>query len=332
MALVQNTSNYVKFVRGTKTAWETLKLQNQVFDDTLYFIYEAKDSNTGLLYLGTKLIGGSDVETEVPMNLRDLEDVLLSQNIPTGDILVYNGNQWINRPIEQIINVDENLYEFNGDGSLTLKGFNSAAAGAIPQKDETGSLVWVKPEDISELTEINDQITEINGKLEDVATKKEVADLIAQADHLKYTKVESIDDIDPAEIGASNYIYLVPTGDEKNQYAEYMLIDNKIEPVGTWTVDLNDYVTVNTFNDKVTELNDLIAEKATELNGLITTNANSIEYLSTIFDTLEGTVDTIEEEFTTLKTKVGNLDALVVNTAGNTLVEQVNELTQQLTW
>lgn len=332
MALVQNTSNYVKFVRGTKTAWETLKLQNQVFDDTLYFIYEAKDSNTGLLYLGTKLIGGSDVETEVPMNLRDLEDVLLAQNIPTGDILVYNGSKWINRPIEQIIGIDDSIYDFTNDGSLTLKGFADAEVGTIPQKDDTGSLSWVKPGDISELTEINNQITAINGQLENVATKKEVEDLIAQVDHLKYKKVDKVEDIDPAEIGASNYIYLVPTGDEKNQYAEYMLIDNKVEPVGTWTVNLDDYVTVNAFNTKVTELTDLIDTKVSDLTDLITENTNSIEYLSTIFDTLDSTVGTINEEFTALKTKVGDLDSLVVNTAGNTLVQQVNELTQQLTW
>lgn len=332
MASLQNTNNYVKFVRGTKTAWEALKLQNKVYDDTLYFIYESKDSSTGLLYLGTKLIGGTDAETEIPIYLKDLKDVLVASNIPPGNILVWNGSKWIDRPIEQIINIDSNIYDYDDEGNLTLKGFVSAPVGTIPQKDESGSISWIKPEDISEISEISSEITEINGKLENVYTIEQVNNLIATVDHLSYKIVDSKEDIDPAELGASNYIYLVPTNDPNNQYAEYMLIDGNVEPVGTWTVDLKDYVTVEAFNTKVGELTELISGNKTELSDLISENAKNIEALSTNLETVEISVGTLETNFNNLQTKVGDLNSLVVNTEGNTLVEQVNELTQQLTW
>jgi uncharacterized protein (DUF927 family) len=49
------TAAYVKFVRGTPTGFANLATKN---NDTLYFISET-NSNTGKLYLGSKLISGS---------------------------------------------------------------------------------------------------------------------------------------------------------------------------------------------------------------------------------------------------------------------------------
>lgn len=47
--------NFVKFVRGTPTAYNNLQQKNP---DTLYFITE-NNASSGKLYLGNKLIGGS---------------------------------------------------------------------------------------------------------------------------------------------------------------------------------------------------------------------------------------------------------------------------------
>jgi len=49
---------YVKFERGTIAAYNNLKTNNKLNNDTLYFVYESSDSETGKLYLGTKLISG----------------------------------------------------------------------------------------------------------------------------------------------------------------------------------------------------------------------------------------------------------------------------------
>ena len=51
-----NTLNkYVKFVKGSKTAFESLGTKRD--NDTLYFIYGENDSS-GELYLGSRLICG----------------------------------------------------------------------------------------------------------------------------------------------------------------------------------------------------------------------------------------------------------------------------------
>lgn len=53
-------ANYVKFLRGTPAAYANLPNKD---NDTLYFIYE-EDEASSLLYLGSKLITGSDTVIE----------------------------------------------------------------------------------------------------------------------------------------------------------------------------------------------------------------------------------------------------------------------------
>lgn len=89
-------ANYVKFFRGTPKAYENA-VKNS---DTLYFISES-DSNVGSLYLGSKLISGK-INT-----LSELEDILISENLSDGSILVYDEAQstWVNKTITEAIGV-----------------------------------------------------------------------------------------------------------------------------------------------------------------------------------------------------------------------------------
>lgn len=309
MAAIQNTSSYVKFVRGTRAAWEALMAQpNSIHDDTLYFIYETAGASTGILYLGTKQIGGMSGEMEVPTYLSDLEDVLFEEGLSSNDILIYNGNKWINGSVKDVLLFNENVLSLDDADQLTLLGFTAAQVGTIPQKNEAGKLTWVQPGNLS-------AITEINNKLQAVYTKEEVNDLFASVDHLSYVKVENLEEIDLQE---TNKIYLVPTNEEDNQYNEYMVIDGELEPVGKWSVDLNDYVTTTTFNTKVAELNQAIA-----------TNSGNIQAVNGLVATLQGNVETLSTTVVEFKTAVGDLSGYSAN---NTLVEQVNHLTEQLTW
>lgn len=305
MATLQNTNAYVKFVRGTRTAWETLKAQGQIYDDTLYFIYETAGSSTGVLYLGTKQIGGTDGEQPVPIHLDDLDDVLLSANIEPNNLLIFNGEQWVNGTIEDILKFDSNVFELDASNSLTLFGFTAAKVGTIPQKSNEGKISWVEPGNISEITELQNQLKEVYNKDE---VNNLITSEIAKVDHLSYKKVGSLDDIDTT---SSNFIYLVPTEEEENnQYDEYMVIDGDLERVGNWSVDLSDYVTTTTFNTTVGELNDSISG----LTDKVDAGNNSIN------------------ELNQFKTAVGDLSELVVRNEGDTLIKQVNHLTQQLTW
>lgn len=94
--------NYVRFIRGTPKAWANLKVKDE---DCLYFIAN-KDSSTGQLYLGSKLISGSgDSETITDIisgysELKNLNDVSLSLQVSDGSSLVYRNGFWVDEKIQ----------------------------------------------------------------------------------------------------------------------------------------------------------------------------------------------------------------------------------------
>lgn len=300
MASLQNTTSYVKFVRGTVTAWNQLRAASQVYDDTLYFIYESADATTGSLYLGTKLIGGTS--SGGANSLADLTDVIVSE-ISNKNILIYNGVSWINGTVEDVINLNTSTLEIDSTGAISIAGFTQAEVGTIPQKDSSGNITWVAPGNLSEITNINNQ-------LQNIYNKEEVNNLIASVNHLSYKKVGSLDEVNKDATDASRYIYLVPTGNlSGNLYDEYMVIDNQLEPVGSWEVNLNNYIT----NDQLTAV----------LGNYITTNT---------FNTKVGEIETSINTLIEFKNKVGDLSTLNTYEENKTLVEQVNYLTEKLTW
>ena len=90
--------NFVKFVRGTPTAYNNLQQKNP---DTLYFITE-DNASSGKLYLGNKLIGGSITGAT---SLSELVDVFLDNHLSVNHILVYEGNHWVNKDIRDILDI-----------------------------------------------------------------------------------------------------------------------------------------------------------------------------------------------------------------------------------
>lgn len=91
---------YVKFLQITPKVYKNLAHKDQ---DTLYFVYE-KDENTSKLYLGTKLIVGTE-ENDIIHTLSDLQDILLDENIDTDSVLVYDigENSWVNKSLSDLI-------------------------------------------------------------------------------------------------------------------------------------------------------------------------------------------------------------------------------------
>ena len=118
--------------------------------------------------------------------------------------------------------------------------------------------------------------TEVDGKLDlkanaaDVYTKEAadeaIATAVAAADHLKRMVVtkEELDAIAETgkivdaegkeqEIEVTQYVFLVPAAEgedsENDNYDEYMIIEGEIERLGSWQVDLANYVTTSNLTE-----------------------------------------------------------------------------------
>lgn len=246
--------NYVKFQRGSTTAFEALKEANGLSNNTLYFVYDTDDTS-GKLYLGSRLISSVGSGAGIS-NLKQLEDVLIT-NLQAKDILMADSDgNWKNVSIADLANeiaaqqglgftVNENIFNFTPTKQLTLNGFDGASANQIPMKSVEGKLTWT---DKPDLTTINQKVGNLETGLQDLqdnmATK--IAQEIAKANHLTYKKVNSI--ADATEI---NTVYLIPNGetteDGENKYEEYMIVDGYLEKLGEWGVNLSDYVTMAEF-------------------------------------------------------------------------------------
>lgn len=85
-------ANYVKFLRGTPSAYEALSVKDS---NTLYFI-AGTNQKVGKLYLGDILVAGNVTEggDSVLDSLGELIDVNL-QGLITGQVLGYNGTEWV---------------------------------------------------------------------------------------------------------------------------------------------------------------------------------------------------------------------------------------------
>lgn len=220
MALLP-TTDYVRFVRGSKQAFNALLNKAS---DTLYFVYDPDDSTVGSLYLGSRLIGGTG--SAASSSLGDLKDIILS-TIKDKQILVFNttSNSWENGTLSDILGVDETSIIKATTGNLSLNGFTAAKVNTIAFKQEDNSLGWASP--VQARTILN------------VYSKEEVNNLFNNS--LSRKIVASTQEINVESTDAEKYIYLVPNN--SNTYDEYIIINKKLEKMGDWNTDLSDYVT-----------------------------------------------------------------------------------------
>lgn len=133
-------------------------------------------------------------------------------------------------------------------------------AGLEPKATlEEGQIVlgWYEPNPTT-IEGVNSQLgtlqTTVNDLKQNTYTKAEVDKKVAEAGHLKRVIINSIDDIDVDAENADQFIYmvLVSPEDTADKYDEYMVIafedeDGNVvkyaEKVGSWEVDLSNYVT-----------------------------------------------------------------------------------------
>jgi len=148
-------------------------------------------------------------------------------------------------PVGDKIKVNTNLFEYDENGNLSLKGFDEATVDTVFVKNADGTLSWKSMVDAYSKTETDEKI------------KKAVA----AASHMRRKIVNDITEIDLDAADADLYIYMVPTSrEDSDKYDEYMVItleDNDgdevrfIEKIGSWDVNLEDYATKDDLDNKV---------------------------------------------------------------------------------
>lgn len=144
--MAERLANYVKFLRGTPTAYAALTTKDK---DTLYFI-TAEGSSVGKIYLGEVLVAGSvtDDGSSIIDSLAELIDVDLA-GLADGHILGYDGtkDKWVPMTLPEaitysvMVGASENQAGSEGlvpapqagDENKFLRGDGSWAAINIPE-------------------------------------------------------------------------------------------------------------------------------------------------------------------------------------------------------
>lgn len=375
---------FVKFSRGLISSYNNLANKDP---DTLYLVYENTNSENGLLYLGNKLI--STVGNTSTMSLNDLADISLSGELEDGMLLQYNAHtagqvgeegKWEAVSLSEVIS---KLPETNSNISIeeSLENIESPAEKDIAVIGEQAYIYsngdWIKLTD-SDLTNrvvsLEEQVGNpadetqgiaATGLYKDIAdlknnvyTKEEIAEQIAAVDHLQYEIVSDISDIDLTSEERDNTVYLVPKDSSTNDgYDEYFVINNSLEKIGSWDVDLRNYVQSDD-NRLLTEdqkkkldsiglnENDQAIIQASQVGGL----SEAINNGQLIKSVQSGTFNVTEEgelqlssvpsidltdyvQKTVYNAEIGDLSELLNRTSENSsLVEEINSIKRTLIW
>lgn len=101
-------NEYVRFQRGSQSAYNALKNAGKLDRNTLYFIYDDVNKSVGALYMGDRIISSGDI-TVASASLDDLVDVKLT-DATAGSFLVREGEQWVNKSLEDVASlIKENI-------------------------------------------------------------------------------------------------------------------------------------------------------------------------------------------------------------------------------
>lgn len=170
--------NYVKFQRGSQSAYDTLKAQGRLDSNTLYFIRPDDGARFGALYMGENIISSGDIVVESG-SLADLSDVVLTGAGANYFLVRDEEGKWIATGPETVANLilsyanipaGDNLSVEIIDNNIQLYDFGSKYYKYIPAvKNENGEVVtesfYQETEGFKEGLELH-VISNDNGKYE----------------------------------------------------------------------------------------------------------------------------------------------------------------------
>lgn len=263
-----NYGNYVKFLRGSETAWE--KLDNSLkSSDTLYFISNSGD-DFGKLYLGSKLIANGGLSSAT--SLEALNNVKL-ENVTDQSILVFNNStgMWENKSILDLPTISVNIFK----GASELEDGTSGLVPAPKQNEQNlflrGDGLWSNP------------VEEVAG---DIRALQGTITTLVGADSGK-----SIREI--ASLEASEAVATI-VNDAPEQF-------DTLKEIATWIQENQDVADVSSLVSRVNTLEETIfgipADETTgsaEVPGLQAIVSNLQQQLSELNETVESNSSRIE--------------------------------------
>ena len=304
MAYVTQLGNYVKFLRGTPTAWERLGAKDA---DTLYFI--SKDGeDKGKLYLGDKLIADGENITKI----EDLENVFIESGLPSNSVLVYDINTegWVPKTLQEIFALVVSVMT----GATAEE---NGASGLVPKPEKgqqnlylRGDATWANPTaavelDIqklnTDLTNATEQFVQeiktLRGGYPDTSTIPQIAQSIVSVEIAKLVAnaPEQFDTFKEIADWLQNH----------DNIATVTQLNDRVERVELAVFGPTD----GSVNGLVQDMSDvkLALYGDADNNGIIV----NVEALMTKVPSMEGKIVTLETKYTTMSTEIETIKDLL---------------------
>lgn len=207
--------------------------------------------------------------------------VVVENNIASFYIIQPNN---ILAPVGANIDVNPQVFEFDSEGNLSLKGFEQATAGQLLTIGSNGQLYYTNPIDAYTKAEVYTK-----GET-DIA----IAAAVVKAGHLQRKIVSSVEEINKYlnDENVTQYIFLVPTSNIllQDSYDEYIVVEQtridgegisttykQIEKLGSWETDLTDYA-------KTSEVEALLNNKVDKVAGARLATENELQKLENLLN------------------------------------------------
>ena len=310
--------NFVKFLRGTETAYQNLLEAQRTDENTLYFIYDknsTEDNPKGKLYLDKFLIGGNTESNN--LSLSDLIDTDIG-TLRGEEILIFDNSSQTWKPVllsdvidtagVTNINIESGIVKQPEEDEIDAikRTFNQTSKpgdigilsdGTVYLSESNNN--WLKLIDgtvrDADIPRITSDISSLQSSLDNVYTKNEteskINELIAGKNHLSYEIKPNKEAIELTNPDNQNKVFLISraTADgEDNNYDEFMIINGSLEKIGDWKADLTNYIQAGDSrlltDEQKTKLEKLVIDEDGQIAVSGTINANNVQGLQDFID------------------------------------------------
>lgn len=326
-------ANYVRFQRGTQEAYDKLKQAGRLNDYILYFIYDPDDASVGTLYMGSRLISGGDA-TVIASALKDLTDVVVNESGENYFLVQNAKGKWVSTSLNSVVAlIKSQLGEPDLSNLVTKEELELLSIQISTLEDSIDNKVNKVIYQVPIIDENGDPVLDDNNN----PTYKEVeGTLVTPEDREKLNALVLDEDGSGVEIsGTVNAENVQGLGSwittNGNTYIKSLNETNLSQEI----IDKLNYITSVTDNltviDGKLDLNQKISDI---LQSVENGNFNFIKSVNnSIFTVSEvGNLDLITVPINALTPVLGDFTKLPNNSKGFTLIDEIGNIYDILTW